>query len=270
MPAEEKTLEKDPQDPPELPEAAEQVIDAVKKALNERPAPEAKPSESSSPQEDPRAVYKSWQEEVKKKMGWNDEQLSFHEQSIRQAQAPLLKDNAILKIRTTKKDFDQLEKAFMSEVERYEKDFRRVIDSSLAEEIYYKVKGVEVDAGRYKFPDSQPKGVAESGISHPTARIARSYDGADPGTGNVSRETSSQSMSDTERDYLEFFQKCADQIGFEVTPESYVQMRQEKRDGKRSITDKAVRRMEVSAQSGAADRDLAYLINRNATVRVNA
>lgn len=266
----------DPKDGQELAPAAAAIIDAVKDALKPKegaPDPKAAPAPRSEPAaQDPAAIRAAWRENTKKKMGWTDEQVDLQEQTLLQAQAPILKSNAITGLRTTHKDFDQLEKPFLEEIARYEK-MGRIIDPHLAEELFYKVKGVELTAGRYKLasgaPESQPQRKPDAGRDgRPIVRISRGYDAADPGQSGGSGGGTSQQMTEVEQDYLRFLQQCGDQIGFEITPESYMSAREDKRNARRNITDKTVRRMEVGAGANPADRDLAALWNRNATERV--
>lgn len=253
-------------DEPKLPDAAKAIIDAVKDQMKSEPA---KTPVDSQPKEDPAKKYQEWRETKKKTMGWNEDQLNSYEHDVRSSQAPLIKDNALLKLRGAQKDFDKLETAYMSEVERYEKA-GRVIDSALAEELFYMVKGKEISAGRYKTEavDSQPKR-EEDRSSREVRRIAPAYNPSDAGSGAADKHKSeaSSQLSDEEKDYLDFMDRAAAQIGMEVSAEDYVKGKEDKKRGRREISEQAIRRMEIPASAGAADRDLASLWNRSPSAR---
>jgi len=254
----------DPEKPGELPEAAKKILDAMQEKLDKKDNPPV----DSQPKDDPKKQYEAWREDTKKKMGWNDDQLAFHEQSIRAAQAPLVRDNALMKMRTSQKDFDKLEKAFMEEVGRYEK-MGRTVDSGLAEELFYMVKGKELSAGRYtpEVPGSQPAKRPADAERSPR-RMAPSYNASDPGTGGTGeRDDASSKLSEVEKDYLDFVDKSAGQVGSEVSAEDYVKNREDIKNGKREIADHAVRKIEVAPGAGPADRDMAALWNRSAATR---
>lgn len=263
------------QDPPiddqntddQLPDAAQKLLDAVQKKLDDKATPQ-----SPDPQPDPVKQQADWREAKKKAMGWTDQQLDSYQTDLRLAQAPLLKDNALLKLRTAHKDFGHLEKAFSDEVARYEKA-GRVIDSNLAEELFYMVKGKELSAGRYKpeAPSSQPQTPHAGGNVPRGTRMAPSYNPADPGNGGGSADRGADAMgqlSDEEKASLDFMDKAASQIGLSVSPEDYVRERDQKKKGVREVMSKAVKPMEIDLKSAnAADRDLAGLWNRSAVVR---
>lgn len=253
----------DPPQDQEIPDAADKILKAVQEKLDKKETPVV----DSQPAKDTQKEYHQWREDTKKKMGWNDEQLAFHEQSIRASQAPLVRDNSLMKMRTIQKDFDKLEKPFMEEIDRYEK-MGRTIDSALAEELFYMVKGKEISAGRYvpETPSSQPP--KRPADDRSPRRMAPAYNPADPGTGGGSKEEDASSkLSEVEKDYQEFTDKCAGQIGSEVTAEDYVKHREDKKNGKREISDHAVKKLELAPGAGAADRDLASLWNRSAATR---
>ena len=255
-------------DPPEgddqLPDAAEKLLKAVQDKLD------AKGDPAPDPQPDPARKVSDWRESKKKEMGWNDQQLDSYQRDIQIAQAPLVKDNSLLKLRTAHKDYGQLEKAFLSEVDRYEK-LGRTIDSSLAEELFYMVKGKELSAGRYKpdAPSSQPKTSPSGGERRPS-RMAPAYNPSDPGTGS-SEDRGTDAMgqlSDDEKASLDFMDKAASQIGMSVTAEDYVKGREEKKRGIREIGPRAVKPLEIDMKTAnSADRDLANLWNRSAAGR---
>ena len=269
MPTPDEKLEDKKEEGAGIPEAADAILKAVQESLKTKDeAPESQPDKK--PQTEDQVV--KWREETKKKMGWSDDQLNFHEQSIRAAQAPLMKDNAIMKMRTVHKDYDVLEKPFLAEVERYEKQLGRVIDPSLAEELFYKAKGVEITAGRYAPPESQPKKPAGQGGSsdRQPSRVARGYNPSDAGVGSDSGrdESGSGTLSQEEKDMLDFVDKAAAQVGLSVTEEDYVKARQDKKSGKREIADKAIRRLEIDPRNASpADRDLERLWNASSTTR---
>lgn len=257
--------EQDPPDGEKLPDAAQKILDAVQKRLDSKETPQ-----SPDPQPDPAKQQADWRESKKKEMGWTDQQLDSYQRDIRNAQAPLLKDNALLKLRTAHKDYGQLEKAFSEEVARYEKA-GRIIDSSLAEELFYMVKGKELSAGRYKpeAPASQPDR-KPGGVPRGTSRMAPSYNPSDPGNGGSERrgEEALGQLSEDEKAYLDFMDKAASQIGLSVTAEDYLKGREDKKRGIREIAPRAVKPIEIDNRTAnAADRDLASLWNRSAAGR---
>jgi hypothetical protein len=256
---EEKPKEDVKEDP--IPEAAKKILDAIKDQV--------KPSE---PQPDPNKQANDWREAKKKEMGWTDAQLDSYQRDLRAAQAPLLKDNALLKLRTAHKDFGQLEKAFSDEIAKYEKN-GRIIDTGLAEEIFYMVKGRELSAGRYSpaAPSSQPKSSPSGGdVPRGTSRMAPSYNPSDPGNGGGADkgDDAMGQLSEDEKASLDFMDRCASQIGLQVTPEDYVKEREAKRRGRREVVERAVKPIEIDrASANPADRDLATLWNRSAAGR---
>jgi hypothetical protein len=241
----------------ELSPEAKAIIDNLAKKIEEtkNPPKDVKETPKSEPSKD---QYQAWREDTKKKMNWNDEQLNFHESSVRQAQAPLMKESAVLSLKTTQKDFDALEKPFMAEIENYEKNLGRIIDKKLAEDIFHLVKGRELSAGRYTPPTSQPaRGANPGGSRTPTSRIAPSYNPADAGMGGGGEgdEGDENRLSDEEKQYA----KIAG-----VDEKSYAAMRSEKKAGKRELADRSWKAPEIDVRSaGPADRDLAGLWSKN-------
>jgi hypothetical protein len=261
MPPEKEAEVKDPPET-EIPEAAKKILDAVKKQLDDKQTP-------PDPQSDPHKQVNDWREAKKKEMGWTDAQLDSYQRDLRSAQAPLLKDNALLKLRTAHKDFGQLEKAFNDEVSKYEKN-GRIIDSELAEELFYMVKGRELSAGRYRpaAPSSQPQESPQRGEKAPS-RMAPAYNPSDPGNGGADKTDDAMGqLSEDEKASLDFIDRCASQIGQQVTAEDYVKEREAKKRGRREVVDRAVKPIEIDVKSAnPADRDLAHLWNRSAAGR---
>lgn len=261
---------KDPpeKDPPEdkTPDVAEKLLNAIKERMDKKDDSQAP---DPQPKQDPKA---QWRENKKKEMGWNDAQVDSYQRDIISAQAPLVKDNSLLKLRTNHKDYANLEKAFLSEVEKYEKA-GRTIDPTLAEELFYMVKGRELSAGRYKpeAPSSQPNG-GDKSVPRGTSRMAPSYNPSDPGNGGAAdkKEDAMGQLSEEEQASLAFMDKAASQIGMEVTPEDYVREREQKKKGRREVMESAVRPMEIDLKSAnPADRDMAQMWNRSARRRIS-
>jgi len=251
--------------PPEIPAAAEAIIKAVQESL--KPKEIVKETPAPQPTRDTAKEQADWREAKKKKMGWNDVQMDSYLDDIRTAQAPLVRDNALMNLKSKHKDFEQLEKVFLSEVERYEKA-GRVIDNSLAEELFFMVKGKELSAGRYTPPESQPKKdlAASSTVSRPPTRIAPAYNPSVSGSGDPERSGSPEITAE-EKDYQEFMDQCANQVGSTVTPEEYVKHREEKKKTRQAV-DRVVPPIDIDLRTaGPADRDLASLWNRGSVRR---
>lgn len=249
-------------------DAAKAILDEVHKNIDKASqAPDPTPP-SSQPAPDPQAAYAARREEVKKKMGWTEEQMQFHEQEKMAAVAPVAQEIAFMKVERTHKDFDQLRKPFMEEVSKYQKA-GRVIDSDLAEQIFFMIKGREIEAGRYQLtpPSSQPAPVPPQGRSPSSAapvgaagrmvrRIAAGYSGSEPSlSGGKGEGQEEVELSDREKTYARVLN---------VDAKDYKKMKDDRDAGVREIGEHAIKAPEIDTRSAnPADRDLASLWSRN-------
>lgn len=220
------------------------------KEINDKVSAPAKPQPESQPKSDPMVDYNARKADIMKKMNWTEDQFAFHEQEKASAAAPIMKDMSLMKIERAHKDYDKLKDAFEKEIQKYETQYRRMITPDLAEEVFFMVKGREISAGRYKTDpsDSQPKGGPRD--SRPRISTQPTYSEApgvvrDGGDGDEAPQ-----VSDREKEYIRIF-------GRAVTAESYVKMREEKKQGIRAIADKSFRSPEIDRKTAnPADREL--------------
>lgn len=168
---------------------------------------------------------------------------------------------AIMELKASNKDWDVLEKPFLKEVEKYNREHFRVVDSSVAGDLFMAVKGREITAGRYKLPDSQPsKGPKkESDSSVISSRIAGNFNPGDGGMGGDDKQPAgADSLTDREKLWASIV---------DVEPEAYAKEKAKKRAGIKAIADKAFIRPDKIVAGNSADFSLNEL-QRKHGVRV--
>src|SRR5258708_4808024 len=105
----------DPEKPDDAATGTEKAMQILKE-INEKvskPADEPKIPPSSQPAAPDASAVR---EQYMKKMGWNDEQMKLHEESIASAQAPLVHEMAWSKIERNHKDLSDYKKGMEEEL----------------------------------------------------------------------------------------------------------------------------------------------------------
>lgn len=242
----------------EEPTAADKLIEAVKEKLakSDTKVPDPKPAVDQN-----NKVASDYRDGMKKQMGWNDAQFDAYQRDKVSAQAPLVSELSKNQIREAHKDFDSLKDAYETEYKKYT-DQGIAVGKDLAEQIFWMVKGREVDSGRYKAPDSQPKRApTTSGGGRSSERIAPVYDPGNPGMGGGKDGGGDEAtnLTDEEKRYARLSG---------VDEKSYAEARNDKKAGKREITDVTFRVPKLENNSSPADRDLVALLGKHDARRV--
>jgi hypothetical protein len=234
----------------EEPTAADKLIEEVREKLakSETKVPDPKPAVTVNPND--------YRESMKKQMGWSDAQFDTYQRDKTVSQAPMVSELSKSQVREAHKDFDSLREPYEAEYKKYT-DQGIAVGKELAEQIFWMVKGREVDAGRYKAPNSQPtKKPAVSSAGTSRERIAPSYNGNDPGLGGGKENDGDESgqLTDEEKKYAKI-------MG--VDEKAYAEARKDKKEGRREITDITFRVPKLEGGAGPADRDLVSLLGQN-------
>lgn len=238
----------------EEPSAADKILEEVRAKLEKSEKKEEKVP-SSQPASDANKAANDYRETMKKQMNWTDAQFDTYQRDKAVSQAPMVSELSKTKVREAHKDFDSLREPYEAEYKKYT-DQGIAVGADLAEQIFWMVKGREVDAGRYKAPDSQPKAKTPSGGGR-NERIAPAYNPAAPSLGGKDKEEDEAAgqLTDEEKQYARI-------AG--VSEKGYATMREEKKQGRREITQRTVRVPEIDVKSaGAADRDLFTLMSKH-------
>ena len=128
--------------------------------------------------------------ELQKKLGFNDDQMQAHEQSIREAAAPAIESQAWARLEK-KSDIEVLRKDIEAEVAAYPMERRT---PELLEKIYYYARG--------KHAESKPKEEPKKGpVVQTRVSGGPGYDGSNPGMSGGREEASevSEELDDREK-----------------------------------------------------------------------
>lgn len=236
----------------EEPTAADKLIEEVREKLakSETKVPNPQPAVDQT------RVVNDYRETMKKQMGWSDAQFDTYQRDKAAGQAPMVSELSKSQVREAHKDFDSLREPYEAEYKKYT-DQGIAVGKDLAEQIFWMVKGREVDAGRYKAPDSQPaKKPVTSSSGGARERIAPSYNGNDPGLGGGKEDSDGEAgqLTDEEKKYAKI-------MG--VDEKAYAEARKDKKDGRREITDITFRIPKLEGNAGPADRDLVQMLGQN-------
>lgn len=230
---------------PTEPENKEEITPGTEKAMEilkdiheklSKPAEEKKEIPEGQPRPDPAAA----RTEHMKKMGWTEEQMRLNEETIANAQAPLVNELAWTKLERAHKDVGEYEKGIREELKNYPANR---VTPELLDKIYYMVKGVAIDRR-----DSQPKG-HKAGA--PQERVARGYNPSESGMNSSGGGGSGKEEPELSED--ERF--VSSRLG--VKPEDYAEAK------KARTIRKFARPIEVDRNAGAADRELGNLLGKN-------
>lgn len=194
----------------ELPEEVTKVLDDLREKLNQKV--DVSPSV-------PAAVNQAndQRESLRKSLGYTEEQMSAHEQSILKAQGPIIESLGWQKIQG-KHDFESYRKEVEDELKIYPPE-RRTPD--IMEKIFYMVKG--------RRADSKPSAPAAKEESRTRVSGGPGYSGAESGlpAGGGTREEGGagdeDKLSDVER-------LVANKLG--VSEQAYAKARKERREFK--------------------------------------
>lgn len=154
---------------------------------------------------------------------------------------------ALMEVKANNKDYDLLAKDFEKEVEKYNKEYFRVVTPDIANEIFMAVKGRAVTAGRYEIPKSQPdRPVKKNDRDVVSSRVTRSFNGGDAGLeeDQEKQKTGAEALTDREKTYASI-------IG--VDPADYAVEKEKKLNGVREVADKAFRIPERITTGNSAD-----------------
>lgn len=133
MPPETKTEED--KDEGNLPDAVTEALKEIREKLDAPPKKEEPPVEKGPSANDRRAA-------LQKSLGFTDEQMAAHEQSIMQANAPIIEQTGWTRLEK-RPDLDKFRKEIESELAIYPQE-RRTPD--IMEKIYFYVKGKHSDS----------------------------------------------------------------------------------------------------------------------------
>lgn len=149
-----------------LPDGVTKVLEDIKTKIDGM-APTAAPPASTP-------TVPSWQEQredLKKRMGYNEEQMRAHEEMLTRQQAPIIENQGWTHLEKHK-DLDKYKKEIEAEIALYPQHQRT---PGMMDKIYYFVKG--------KHADSQPAATLTPKPNEPRTRVSAGpgYSGADPG-----------------------------------------------------------------------------------------
>lgn len=181
-----KPEEKTP-DTGNLPDGVTKVLEDIKSKLDGLPP--ATPPAAAAP------TVPSWQdqrEDLKKRMGYNEEQMRAHEEMLSRQQAPIIESQGWTQLEKHK-DLDKYKKEIEAELAIYPQNQRTPV---IMEKIFYFVKG--------KHADSQPATPQTPASGTPRTRVSAGpgYSGAEPGLpagGGGEGGTEEEALNDKEK-----------------------------------------------------------------------
>lgn len=185
-----------------LPDAVTQALEEIKAKLDEKPA-EKEPASTGPTTADRRAL-------LQKSLGFTDEQMAAHEQSIMQANAPIIEQTGWSKL-DKKPDIEKYRKEVEAELAIYPQE-RRTPD--IMEKIYYYVRG--------KHADSKPAD-ERKGDTVVTTRVSRGpgYNGQEPGMGGGRGEGGGGAEEDQLTEQEKFVVQKLNDAGSNITEKDY-------------------------------------------------
>lgn len=152
-----------------LPESVTKVLEDIRAKLdNQSPKIEAAPVPAAP-------SYVDQREELKKSLGYSEDQMHAHEQMILKNNAPVVESLGWSRLEK-KADLDTFRKEIESELSLYPQERRT---PEIMEKVYYFVKGKHADSK----PTATAPAPASSGSRVAETRVTRGpgYSGADPG-----------------------------------------------------------------------------------------
>lgn len=173
-----------------MPEQVTKVLEELKAKLDNPPEVKAAPSSQPS-----QPSWTEMREEMKKKMGFNDEQMDAHEQSILSKQAPVVEELGWMKLKE-RKEFTKFEKEIREELAMYPPQNRTPV---VMEKIYLMVRGKHADDVPANPGSPKPAG-GVSGREVVRTRVAPAYSGTETGiAGGSSEGTPEEELTEQEQ-----------------------------------------------------------------------